>query len=260
MITFTDTMRSTYPSIFATAPAANVSSRYSFVSSEELIHKMGDMGWQLNRIMNPRSRKENTKLFGKHKMIFRNPDAPTMPDPRNPSKNMFFEILATNSHDGRSALKFEAGIFTLVCSNGLTIKSTDLGNMYTSHVNINRENLDAMISRFNMFVDHGVRKIEAFAKKELSADQAIAMAEFVAKARFGQDPSKVINPQELLMTRRTDDNGSSVWTYMNVIQENLMRGGVVNRNNRRTRQIRNMDLSNKINDYVWLAAEQVVGA
>jgi len=220
---------------------------------------MHDIGWDLNRIINSRSRTEVSKMHGKHMMIFRDRSGISVPDPRNTNKPMFFEIIATNSSDGRSALKFDAGLFTLVCSNGLVIKSANLGNLYCSHVNINYDQLHEMIGRFNNYVDYGKERIAKFANHQIDKQTAIDMASFVAKARFGQDPTSKIDPNELIMTRREDDKGDSVWTYMNVIQENLIRGGNLSRNQRRTRSIRNMNVANKINELVWSAAEQVVG-
>ncbi len=216
------------------------------------------MGWDLNRIKTSKSRTETSMKHGKHMMIFRDKTGVSVPDPRNTNKPMFFEIIATNSSDGRSALKFDAGIFTLVCSNGLTIKSHNLGSLYQSHVNINFDNLNEMLGRFQQFVNYGVERVNLFSQKQISTQQAIDMASFVAKARFGDNPTEKINPNELIMHRREDDLGNTVWTYMNVIQENLIRGGVLNRSNRRVRSLSNMNVSNKVNDYVWEAAEQML--
>jgi hypothetical protein len=37
---------------------------------------------------------------------------------------VFPQILLTNSHDGKNAFQFQAGLYRLVCSNGLVIADT----------------------------------------------------------------------------------------------------------------------------------------
>ena len=40
---------------------------------------------------------------------------------KNPIDTVYPQILLTNSHDGKNAFTFTAGLFRLICENGLVI-------------------------------------------------------------------------------------------------------------------------------------------
>jgi hypothetical protein len=64
-----------------------------------------------------------------------------------------------------------------------------------------------------------------------------------------------MQPSQLLAPRRAEDVGSDLWRTLNVVQENLLQGGLVRRSasNRltRTRRIRAINEDVRLNSALW---------
>ena len=83
-----------------------------------------------------------------------------------------------------------------------------------------------------------------------------------------------IQPEQLLLPRRADDCAEDLWTTLNVIQENVMRGGLSARAPatlcqhgcwRRgrvvtTRAVNNIDQDVKLNKALWGLGERMAGS
>jgi hypothetical protein len=67
------------------------------------------------------------------------------------------------------------------------------------------------------------------------------------------------SPEQLIAVRRDEDNKSDVWTTLNVVQENLMRGGQETRNadgrRRHVRAIRSVNEDIRLNRALWRLTE-----
>ncbi len=85
-----------------------------------------------------------------------------------------------------------------------------------------------------------------------------ARLEFAAQAlalRFPNDSPGTVTPSDVLRPRRAEDDGHDLWRTYNVLQEALMRGGVVRRSpmNRltRTRRITGIRRDLGLNSALW---------
>ena len=54
-------------------------------------------------------------------------------------------ILMTNSHDGKNSFQFQAGLYRLVCSNGLVIADAEFANMKIRHMGYDLAELKTVI-------------------------------------------------------------------------------------------------------------------
>ena len=62
----------------------------------------------------------------------------------------------------------------------------------------------------------------------VTMQQAKEMAKRAAIIRLGNEPKKIENYENLLNTRRHDDNvEATVWNVFNVLQENCVKGGQI---------------------------------
>ena len=74
-----------------------------------------------------------------------------------------------------------------------------------------------------------------------------------------------ILPGQLLKERRYDDKGNDLWTTFNVVQENIMKGGIygskrgANGRVRRvkTRPVKSIDRDMKLNKALWVLTEEM---
>ena len=60
--------------------------------------------------------------FQKHLVVFRNNDIIIE---GKDNDTVYPQVLLTNSHDGKNAFTFTAGLFRLVCENGLVISTQE---------------------------------------------------------------------------------------------------------------------------------------
>ena len=54
---------------------------------------------------------------------------------------VFPQILMTNSHDGKNSFQFQAGLYRLVCSNGLVIADAQFEDVKMRHMGYSFEDL-----------------------------------------------------------------------------------------------------------------------
>ena len=106
------------PTVFALKPSSDVSEKYTHIPTLKVIDDMEKLGWKVVDATQVKARKLSTKGFQKHLVTFRNPDVVINGDDGD---TVFPQILLTNSHDGKNAFTFTAGLFRMICSNGLVV-------------------------------------------------------------------------------------------------------------------------------------------
>ena len=87
------------------------------------------------------------------------------------------------------------------------------------------------------------------------------LADTAATIRWGNDRPAGLDHNNLLIARRFDDAGDTLWAVLNRIQENVVKGGVnLNRPRRQssTRVLRSVGDDARINAKLWEAADALV--
>lgn len=111
-------IRTMAPSVFTDRPSSNVSQHYTHIPTSRVIDDMRSLGWDVVDAKEVKARKgQGTQ---KHLVIFRNPNVVIDGEDGD---TVWPQILLTNSHDGKNAFQFQAGLFRLVCENGLVIST-----------------------------------------------------------------------------------------------------------------------------------------
>jgi hypothetical protein len=136
------------------------------------------------------------------------------------------QILLTNSHDGKNAFTFTAGLFRMVCENGLVICSKEFENLKIRHYGYDFEELKAVISKIVEKLPLTVESMNSFKKKKLRKAQIFEFAKKAAAIRFGADQLEniTINYSALVTPTRPEDKGDDLWSVFNVVQEKLVHG------------------------------------
>jgi hypothetical protein len=104
-----------------------LSKHYSFVPTMKVVNDLRELGYECVDATQVKARKKSTNGYQKHMLTFEHPDHKVEGSEEYP------QILLTNSHDGGNAFTLSAGIFRLVCSNGLVIKTEDYGSARLVH-------------------------------------------------------------------------------------------------------------------------------
>ena len=236
------------PSVFTKHGASNVSEKYSHIPTERVMDDMSALGWNVVDAKEIKARKNQG--FQKHMLIFANPEIIIN---GNDGDTVFPRILLTNSHDGKNAFTFKAGLFRLVCSNGLVIADEQFGEMKIRHMGYDFEALQSLITEMVEKLPLTVESMNRFKNKQLSEDQKQKFALEALGLRFDTD-NKTFNVSEFLTPTRKEDEGSDLWSVFNVIQEKLVHGMVDYRagsKQRKARRIKNFQQDVKLNSELY---------
>lgn len=257
-----DAIRQLAPSAFATEKHESRSDRYAYIPTSAVIEAMMREGFQPFMATQSRSRIEGKAEFTKHMLRFRHPDAT--------GNGSIPEVVLVNSHDGTSAYKLFAGIFRVVCSNGMIAADKLTGSLSIQHTgNI----VDRVIEGSFQIIGESRKVLEtthAWEALALTSGEQSAYAEAAHTLRFADAEGTIATPitaAMLLAPRRHEDAGNDLWKTMNRVQENVIKGGLTARAARRdgerrgrlvtTRTVKGIDQDVKLNRALWQLAERM---
>ena len=246
------------PVIFAEKASNEVSKHYTHIPTSKVINDMELLGWKVVDAKSVKARKKSTQGFQKHLVVFRNPDV--VINGKN-DDTVFPQVLLTNSHDGKNAFTFTAGLFRMVCENGLVIADTQFEAVKMRHMGYTFEDLQVKIKEMVEKLPLTVESMNKMKSTELGQKQAVEFAKKALNTRFTKDEIKrvKIDLNELLIPVRNEDAGSDLWSIFNVVQEKIIEGDfeyMAGGKLRKARQIKNFKQDQKINkDLFDLALE-----
>jgi hypothetical protein len=247
-------------SIFTETGSPNVSEKYAHISTEKIIDDMALLGWGVVDAKEVKARKKDFIGYQKHLVVFRNNEIQITSEDGD---NVFPQILLTNSHDGKNAFTFTAGLFRMVCENGLVISSKEFENMKIRHYGYSFEELQEVIKTMVEKLPLTVDSLNKFRSVELGQDQMVEFAKKALSARFTEDEINniTIDFNDLLTPTRPEDKGSDLWSVYNVVQEKLTHGMFnygYGTKVRKARKIKNFNKDLELNEKLYgLALEYV---
>jgi hypothetical protein len=252
-------LRQCAPSIFASQPIDAVSDRYSFLPTSSILRGMRENGWAPVRAEQQSVRTEAGRGFQKHLIRFARAEQLDSWE-----KNQVRpEVVLLNSHDKSSAYQLHCGLFRLVCSNGMVVADASFQRISIKHSGFNPDSvIDASFKVLSAVPDI-MNKVRLFQDRVLTDAERLALATAAATYRW-EDPNKApVSPSMLLNPRRFGDGAKDLWTTLNAVQENLVRGGQRDHSRRRpdgsrmhkSRAIKGIDEDLRLNKALWHMAE-----
>jgi len=277
-----DAMFKAAPSIFATAPFADVSDKYTFIPTIDIIDIIEQQGFLPVRVQQSVARTPGKSDFTKHMIRFRRESDLTDTPPRivNGNAHYFYaegeqrpeipEIVLVNSHDRSSGFQLSAALFRQICSNGAVVKSGTIGDISVRHSgHIEDDVLEGVFTIVNE-MPAILDKVDEFKQIKLLPQQAMAFADAALQLRYPLTeevigapvhPKAPILAEQLLNVRRREDAGSDLWSVYNRVQENMMKGGVRGRGTTgkrmSTRAIGSVTEDIRLNKSLWFLTEQM---
>lgn len=251
----TDQLRKAVPSAFAEAPHDSRSARYAYVPTIGVIEGLRAEGFIPVKAVQSRSRDEDKAGHAKHMIRFRREDQLQQAEAR--------EVILVNSHDGSSAYQMNAGIFRLICSNGLAVGNEDIRQTVRHSGDVKGEIIDCAFRIIDRF-DTVAAEIDAMKSARLEQPLMLAFANAAIEARFEGD-QKPVTAEQILRPRRVADQPNDVWTVFNRVQENVIKGGLQGRTTdangrtarRKTRGVNGIDQDSTLNRALWRLAVEV---
>jgi len=256
------------PSVFATEPWEGVSDKYAFISTADVLGRMRTAGLVPVSAQQSIVRIPGKREFAKHMLRFRRQaDVDRFPKVVNGNMHHFFkeqpliaEIALSNAHDRTSAFDLFAGLFRLVCSNGLCVPSSTLESIKVRHVGDIAD--DVIEGAFSIIDDFPVvmEEIDGWQRLMLTDRQQAAYAKAAQTLRWG-DESAPVTEAQLLLPHRIEDRASDLFTTFNRVQENMMKGGLRGRTKTgkrmSTRAINSVTEDTKLNKALWVLTQEM---
>ena len=244
------------PSIFATEAHSSRSERFAPIPTIEIVRGLAKQGFSVVGAQQGKSRDTSRREFTKHLLRIRKLDD----DVRHSVGGSVVEMLLKNGNDGSSAYDLMSGVFRIACMNSMVAKLADIDTLKVRH---SGNALDKVIEGTFTVMDNAetvMGNIERWQSKQLSDRSQMAFAVGAHAERFADAEGVIttpVKPEQLLQPRRLADTGSDLWSVFNRVQENVIRGGLHARGERRnvtTREVKGIDQSVKLNSGLWQMA------
>ena len=250
-------LRSLAPSIFAEHAMLGVSENYSFLPTIHAVDGLRNAGWNPVWVSEQTVRLDTRKGFQKHMIRFQRADLIGTVAEYCP------EICLVNSHDRSSAYQIHAGIFRMICGNGLIIADTTFERVSVRHTGFEPSLVVDASLKFLDSLPQLTDAVESFRARKLTPAESRVFAESAILLRYDDLKAAPVSPQKLLEPRRTEDSANNLWTTFNRVQENLIRGGLKDSSRRkidgkrfpRTRAVAGLDENVRLNKALWHLAE-----
>jgi len=247
-------------SVFTETAAPTVSDKFTHIPTHKVIEDMAQLGWSVVDAKEVKARKGVG--FQKHLVVFRNPDVVIN---GSDGDTVFPQILLTNSNDGKNAFTFTAGLFRLVCENGLVVSTHEFENVRIRHMGYTFEELQErvrdMVEQLPLTVE-SMNKMKAI---QLSEEQAKELAKKALTTRFEEEQVEAMNIDldSLLEPTRPEDKGNDLWSVFNVIQEKILDGSFTYMSGakvRKARKVKNFKQDLEINQKLFAMAAEFIAA
>jgi len=242
-----ETLRSRVPAAFAAGAHERTSAAYTFISTAQVLDALSLAGFlpvearQAARARSPVHARHLIRLRRRFETIQLRDAIP--------------EILFLNSHDGTSAYQLRVGLFRVVCTNGLVVSAGVFPVWRVMHRGDVVADVVAAALRISERFETLAAAVHRMEHTPLDRLQQLDFAAEALALRFPKDPPEALEPSRFLVPRRAEDVGSDLWRTFNVLQENLLRGGVLRRTAsnrlRRTRRITAIQEDVRLNSALW---------
>lgn len=228
-----------------------ITDRYVHVPTEKVIEDIIELGWTPINAYRVASRGKRTGT-GRHMVKFINYDF------MEEGKTEYPELLLTNSHDGTTAFKLDVGIFRLVCSNGMVVKSQDFGSMKVRHYGYDFDTIKGAVNELVEQIPDYLKQVEDMKEQELEREQMLEFARQAAMLRMTKVNEsaidEVVDIEDLLESTRKEDNGNGLWEVFNRLQEKVVNGKfkyALGKKERKARPVKGFKSQVKLNQDLW---------
>ncbi len=248
-----DQLQKKCPSIFAQKGRDDTSCKYGFIPTLSVIQGLEKEGFYPVK-----AAQQGKADYAKHMIRFRHHSY----DHNNQlflNDAIFPEIILVNSHDRSSSYQLRAGIYRLVCSNGL-VAGTD---MFLRKVRHSGQVIEKVVGAANDLLEVfplSITKVEEWKEIDLNPEMKKVFAETAIGLKWDTDNIPVKSEQLLIPQRRADTN-NDLWTTYNVIQENMIKGGIRYRNpegeKNKTRAVNSIAENVRLNTALWSLTEKM---
>lgn len=256
-----DEIKTICPSVSTPAPnpelrkTLGITERYVHVPTTQVIEDIIQLGWEPIQAVQVNARKK--KGFQRHMVKFVNRDFIKEDTTEYP------ELLLSNSHDGTTSFTLDVGIFRLVCSNGMVVKSEDFGSMKVRHYGYDFEVIKSAVNEMMQKIPEYLRQVDGMKDQKLEREQQLEFARKAAMLRFSNTTEEtienIVDMGDILESTRKEDDGDGLWEVFNRIQEKVLNGKFeykFGNKERKARPVKGFKQQVKLNQGLWELASE----
>lgn len=252
-----DDVRQQAPAVFAPCADERRSERYTFVPSERVLAGLVQAGFVAVEARQTQTRSASP-LHARHVVRLRRRFETVA------LRDSVPEVIFLNSHDGSTAYQLRVGLYRAVCTNGLIVSRGAFPTFSVAHRGDIVEDVVTYALGLSERFDVLAAQVERMEQRRLFKDEQIAFAEQALALRYPDPGLAGMSASVLLNCRRVEDAGDDLYSVLNRVQENLLRGGLSRRSSNgrlvRTRRITSIREDVRINSGLWQVATEMLAA
>ncbi len=243
------------PSAYAKEAHSSRSKKYTFIPTSQILDDFAKKGWVPHFASERKTLKAENAGFQQHLIRLRN---------ANYSKldvaGYIPELLLTNSHDGRSSFRIYAALHGFLRENTLIVSDKSFASVGILHKGYTQEQVFEACDKLVDTLPTILNSVQKFQKQQLNDKEILKFAKDAATVRWGKEMADTIDLKTMVTGTKDEDKKKDVWTVYNVVQNNIITGGIgINGENGKSRKSKGLDSIPwvlKVNKGLWdLAAE-----
>jgi len=242
------------PALFTEEPHFDVSDKYHFIPTIDVINEIKKNNWYPVSVSEASVRDIGKEGYQQHLVKFRHFD-----DLLHPQDNAV-ELLLFNSHDRSKSFTISAGIYRFVCSNGLVIADSVFESYKIKHLGDRENDVATAVASITAIKPKLMEKIEKLESIELTQLEKESFARSAIPLRF--DKHLQVDHTDLLIPHREEDDKNDIYTVLNILNENLLRGNIAGFNKNTGRRFTSKEITSiskdvDVNQGLWDIAERI---
>jgi len=232
---------------------SRTSEKYKSTDDIAVVKQLNDAGWFVSSYKQVKAHDSAKQQFKGYQATYTNQNFPSL------NNEGSLTLVQRNSKDGLKPFTFNIGFYRIVCTNGLIVGKDLFTPVHVKHIGDLPGQVKEIVHQATNVLPNVYERVNAMQDRVLTDDEALELASKAAQLRF--DDKNTINPFSLLLTRRHADQGNSLWKVFNRVQENLINSNRffkvtdTNGKKRAARNIKDIELSYKINTNLWGLSE-----
>lgn len=249
-----DQIKRKAPSAFTEGSYEKTSDKYSPISTYTVMQGLFDLGFGVTHAMESNTRNKDRSGFGRHMLRLRRHNEQEI-------NGNYPELVLVNAHDGSTSYQLRAGVYRLVCSNGMVVGNDLFCQKVRHQGDVVQRVAEAGGDIIEVFPTV-IEKAEEWSKIQLSPMQQIVFANSAKSLKWDPTGDIEVESHDLIRPTRIADNRRDLWSTFNVIQEKIIKGGVTTRNKitrdrRRSREVKSPYENTRLNTALWQLTEEM---
>lgn len=245
-----ETMMILAPAVYAKEAHSSRSKKYTFIPTSQILDDFAKKGWVPYSASERKTLKAENAGFQQHLIRLRNPSYAKLE-----VSGYTPELLLSNSHDGRSSFKVYAGLHGFVRSNTLIVSDKSFASVGILHKGYSQEQVFQACDKLVETLPTILNSVQKFQKHQLTDKEIIKFTKDAATVRWGKEMAETINLTTMASGTKDEDKKKDLWTVYNVVQNNIITGGIViNGENGKTRKSKGLESIPwvlKVNKGLW---------